>query len=285
MRALLVRLALEPGRTVGAEALVQALWPEGGPGVHALQALVSRLRRCLPGGRLRSVPGGYVLDVESVDAPEFERLAGEGKRALRDGDAEAAAKRLREALRLWRGDALVDAAGLPFADAAAVRLEALRVSAVEDRVAAELAAGGEPARLVAELEEMAALHPLRERPRALLVEALHRGGRSAEALAAFEQFRGVLADELGAGPGEELHDAYLTVLRQAFERAIQIGITHGELREDLNPAHASSLLMVLWQGARAEVGLGYAREEDIAKVVQEALRLMENQDNRTPQEE
>ncbi|MEU5990626.1 BTAD domain-containing putative transcriptional regulator [Spirillospora sp. NPDC047418] len=215
LRALLVRLALEPGRTVGAEALVQALWPEGGPGVHALQALVSRLRRCLPDGRLRSVPGGYVLDAESVDAPEFERLAGEGKRALRDGDAEAAAKRLREALRLWRGDALVDAAGLPFADAAAVRLEALRVSAVEDRVAAELAAGGDPAPLVAELEELAALHPLRERPRALLVEALHRGGRSAEALAAFEQFRGVLADELGADPGEELQDAYLTVLRAA----------------------------------------------------------------------
>ncbi|CNE46239.1 putative ATPase [Mycobacterium tuberculosis] len=215
LRALLVRLALEPGRTVQAESLVQALWPEGGPGVHALQALVSRLRRCLPDGRLRSVPGGYVLDVESVDAPEFERLAGEGKRALRDGDAEAAAKRLRQALRLWRGDALVDAAGLPFADAAAVRLEALRVSAVEDRIAAELASGRDPARLVAELEELAALHPLRERPRALLVEALHRGGRSAEALAAFEQFRGVLADELGADPGEELQAAYLAVLRAA----------------------------------------------------------------------
>nr|WP_239067195.1 BTAD domain-containing putative transcriptional regulator [Actinomadura bangladeshensis] len=215
LRALLIRLALEPGRTVGAEALVQALWPEGGPGVHALQALVSRLRRCLPDGRLRSVPGGYVLDVESVDAPEFERLAGEGKRALRDGDAPGAAALLREALELWRGDALVDAAGVAFADAAAVRLAELRISAVEDRVAAELAAGADPARLVAELEELAALHPLRERPRALLVEALHKAGRSAEALAAFEQFRGVLADELGADPGKELQDAYLTVLRAA----------------------------------------------------------------------
>ncbi|GAA1884289.1 BTAD domain-containing putative transcriptional regulator [Actinomadura bangladeshensis] len=213
LRALLIRLALEPGRTVGAEALVQALWPEGGPGVHALQALVSRLRRCLPDARLRSVPGGYVLDVESVDAPEFERLAGEGKRALRDGDAPGAAARLREALELWRGDALVDAAGVPFADAAAVRLEALRVSAVEDRVAAELAAGADPVRLVAELEELAALHPLRERPRALLIEALHKAGRSAEALAVFEQFRGVLADELGADPGKELQAAYLAVLR------------------------------------------------------------------------
>ncbi|WP_084263516.1 BTAD domain-containing putative transcriptional regulator [Actinomadura formosensis] len=215
LRALLIRLALEPGRTVTAETLVQALWPEGGPGVHALQALVSRLRRCLPDGRLRSVPGGYVLDVESVDAPEFERLAGEGRGALRDGDAGAAVSRLREALGLWRGDALADAAGVPFADAAAVRLEALRVAAVEDRVAAELAAGTEPARLIAELEELAALHPLRERPRALLVEALHKGGRSAEALAAFERFRRVLAEELGADPGRELREAYTAVLRAA----------------------------------------------------------------------
>ncbi|MFB4305313.1 BTAD domain-containing putative transcriptional regulator [Actinomadura sp. GTD37] len=215
LRALLIRLALEPGRTVGVDALVQALWPEGGPGVHALQALVSRLRRRLPEGRLRSVSGGYVLDVESVDAPEFERLAGAGGRALRDGDAERAAGLLRAALELWRGDALADAAGAPFADAAAVRLEALRISAVEDRVAAELETGVEPARLVAELEELAALHPLRERPRALLVQALHRGGRSAEALGVFERFRRVLAEELGADPGKELQDAYLAVLRAA----------------------------------------------------------------------
>ncbi|TDD79868.1 helix-turn-helix domain-containing protein [Actinomadura darangshiensis] len=215
LRALLIRLALDPGRTVTADSLVQALWPEGGPGAHALQALVSRLRRCLPEGRLRSVPGGYVLDVEGVDAPEFERLASEGGRALRDGDARVAVQRLRAALELWRGEALADAAGLPFADAAAVRFEALRVSATEDRVAAELAAGSEPAHLVAQLEELGARHPLRERPRALLVEALHRGGRSAEALAVFERFRGVLAEELGTGPGHELQDAYMAVLRAA----------------------------------------------------------------------
>ncbi|WP_168221145.1 BTAD domain-containing putative transcriptional regulator [Actinomadura sp. WMMA1423] len=216
-RALLVRLALEPGRAVTAESLVRALWPDGGPAdrVHALQALVSRLRRRLPAGRLRSVPGGYLLDAEAVDAPEFERLAREGARALREGDAERAATTLREALALWRGDALADAAGTPFADAAAVRLEALRVSATEDRAAAELAAGTDPARLAAELEGLAARHPLRERPRALLVEALHRAGRSAEALAVFERFRGVLAEELGTDPGRELRDAYLAVLRAA----------------------------------------------------------------------
>ncbi|WP_024935948.1 BTAD domain-containing putative transcriptional regulator [Actinomadura welshii] len=216
LRALLIRLALEEGRAVTAESLVRALWPDGGPGdrVHALHALVSRLRRCLPEGRIRSVPGGYVLDAD-VDAPEFERLAREGGRALRDGDARCAVERLREALELWRGDALADASGLPFADAAAVRYEALRLSATEDRIAADLVAGAEPARSVAELEELAARHPLRERCRALLVQALHRAGRPAEALAVFERFRGVLAEELGTDPGRELRDAYLGVLRSA----------------------------------------------------------------------
>ncbi|MFG2087367.1 BTAD domain-containing putative transcriptional regulator [Spirillospora sp. NPDC048824] len=215
LRVLLIRLALEAGRTVTVDALVEAVWPDGGPGdrVHALQALVSRLRRCLPAGRLTSVPGGYALDAEAVDASEFERLARDGGRTLREGDAKLAVSQLREALRLWRGDALADAAGVPFADAAAVRLEALRVSAIEDRVSAELAVGAEPGPLVAELEELATSHPLRERVRALQVEALHRAGRSAEALALFEEFRGVLAEELGTDPGRELQDAYLAVLR------------------------------------------------------------------------
>ncbi|HEU5025724.1 MAG TPA: BTAD domain-containing putative transcriptional regulator [Spirillospora sp.] len=219
LRALLTRLALEPGRAVPADALVRALWPEGGPAdpVHALQALVSRLRRCLPDGRLRSTAGGYVLDVpdEAVDAARFERLAREGGRALRDGDAGRAAGLLRDALALWRGDALADAAGLPFAEAAAVRLAELRTAAAEDRIAADLATGADPAGLVAELEELAARHPLRERVRALLVEALHRAGRAAEALVVFERFRGVLAEELGADPGPELREAYLAVLRSA----------------------------------------------------------------------
>src|SRR5690606_38908065 len=217
LRVLLIRLALEPGRTVTVDALAAALWPDGGPGdrVHALQALVHRLRRRLPAGRLRSAPGGYALDVDSVDVQEFERLVAEGGGALRAGDAPLAAARVREALGLWRGDALADAAGAPFADAAAVRLEELRLSATEDRASAELAAGADPGPLVAELEELAARHPLRERLRVVLVKALHRAGRSAEALAVFEGFRRTLAEELGTDPGRELQDAYVTVLRDA----------------------------------------------------------------------
>ncbi|WP_433250076.1 ATP-binding protein [Actinomadura nitritigenes] len=219
LRVLLVRLALEPGRPVAVDVLVRDLWPEGGPSdrIHALQALVSRLRRVLPEGLLRSLPGGYVLDVpcEAVDALSFERLARDGARALREGDALRASAVLGEALELWRGDALTDAAGLPFADAAAVRLEELRLAATEDRVAADLAAGADPAGLVAELEGLAARHSLRERVQALLVRALHRAGRPAEALAAYERFRDVLAEELGADPGPESREAYLAVLRSA----------------------------------------------------------------------
>ncbi|MDL4817164.1 BTAD domain-containing putative transcriptional regulator [Actinomadura opuntiae] len=219
LRVLVVRLALEPGRAVAVDSLVRAVWPDGGPTdrVHALQALVSRLRRVLPEGRLRSLSGGYVLDVpsEAVDALSFERLARDGARALREGDAVRASAVLREALELWRGDALADAAGLPFADAAAVRLEELRLSATEDRVAADLAAGTDPSGLVAELEELAARHPLRERTRALAVRALHRAGRPAEALAVYERFREVLGEELGTDPGPESREAYLAVLRSS----------------------------------------------------------------------
>ncbi|HZD73701.1 MAG TPA: BTAD domain-containing putative transcriptional regulator [Actinomycetota bacterium] len=218
LRTLLIRLALDAGRVVPVESLADALWPDDGPTdpANALQSLVSRLRRALPGKpALRSAPGGYCLDVapEAVDALRFERLALQGRRALRSGEPGTAARLLREALGLWRGEALADVAEAPFGAAAAVRLSELRLTATEDRVEAELAAAPEHSRLVAELEELAVLHPLRERLRVLLVRALQADGRPAEALSAYEKFRGLLADELGADPGPELRQAHLAVLR------------------------------------------------------------------------
>lgn len=223
LRALLIRLALDTGRTVSAEALAQALWSDSEPAdrVHALQSLVSRLRRALPGGiPIRSVHGGYRLDLspDAVDALLFERLAREGKRALTDGDAASAVRLLQEALDLWRGEALADAAQAPYAVAAAARLEELRLAATEDRVAAELEVGGEMPPLIAELERLTAAHPLRERLRRLQLEALHADGRQAEALTAYERYRRVLADELGTDPGQELQDAHLVVLRDEAPR-------------------------------------------------------------------
>ncbi|WP_436761004.1 BTAD domain-containing putative transcriptional regulator [Streptosporangium sp. V21-05] len=211
LRVLLVRLALDPGRVVTAERLIDDLWPEGPPDhpANALQSLVSRLRRRLPGA-VASHPAGYLLDLprEAVDAWTFERLAADGRAA--SGDPASAGSLLREALSLWRGPALADASALPFAAAPATRLEELRLSALRARFDADLALGRGP---VAELEEVVAAHPLGEPFHARLVLALLAEGRRTEALAAYERIRLRLAEDLGMDPGPELRDAHLTALR------------------------------------------------------------------------
>lgn len=221
LRVLLIRLALDAGRPVSVESLAQALWPEGGPAdrAHALQSLVSRLRRALPAALgVQGVPGGYRLDLaaEAVDALRFERLASEGGRAVRSGEAAVAVRLLREALGLWRGEALAEVAGEWFAAPVVARLEEVRLAAVEDRVAAELELGYEPSLMVSELGELVTAHPLRERLRILQVRVLHAAGRSAEALGAYEEFRRLVADELGADPSPELQQLHLAVLRGEY---------------------------------------------------------------------
>jgi predicted ATPase/DNA-binding SARP family transcriptional activator len=218
LRTLLIRLALDAGRVVTVESLVDALWRDAPPAdpANALQSLVSRMRRTLPDAEaLRSMAGGYSLDLprEAVDALEFERLARHGRRALRDGAVEVAVDRLRRALALWRGAALSGAGNAPFAAAAAARLDEVRLTAVEDRIEAEMTTAAEHSYLVAELEEHIAAHPFRERLRSLLVRALQADGRRAEALAAVAEYRRLLADELGSDFGDELREVHLSVLR------------------------------------------------------------------------
>ncbi|GIF58612.1 BTAD domain-containing putative transcriptional regulator [Asanoa iriomotensis] len=216
LRALLTRLALDPGRPVGTEALADAVWGDAQPAdlANALQSLVSRLRRTVPGIPVLLGPGGYRLDLptDAVDAERFTSLARDGRDALRAGDPEKAAGLLRDGLALWRGAALADLTEATAAAAPTARLEELRLAAVEDRIDAELRLAG-PAHLVAELDELAAAHPLRERVWALRLRALAAAGRPAEALAAYEEFRQRLADELGADPSTELREAHLAVLR------------------------------------------------------------------------
>ncbi|MFF0866392.1 BTAD domain-containing putative transcriptional regulator [Nonomuraea sp. NPDC003560] len=222
LRALLARLALDAGRAVRPETLAEALWDDAPPEapMHALQSLVSRLRRVLGHpGLLTSGPAGYRLAVEpdAVDAVRFERLVRQGRAAARDRPAEAAAV-LREALGLWRGPALADVRAAPFAAAEADRLERARLAALEDRIEADLTLGadlrlGGGLGLVAELESLAAAHPLRERLHAQLIRALARDGRGAEALAAYQRIRARLADDFGGDPGPHLQQAHLAVLR------------------------------------------------------------------------
>ncbi|MFF0726871.1 BTAD domain-containing putative transcriptional regulator [Streptomyces sp. NPDC004134] len=222
LRALLVRLALDPGRYVGTALLADGLWGDDAPADpgNALQSLVSRLRRAL--GRadvLAYGPAGYrlALPPEAVDAVRFERRAHAGREALAAGDAAAARRLLEEALALWRGPALADVADAPFAAAPAHRLEELRLEATEDRIEAGLAdagpAGARPGAAVPELEALTVAHPLRERPRALLMRALYAAGRQPEALGAYEEYRALLAEELGADPSEGLRELHVAVLR------------------------------------------------------------------------
>ncbi|MFG1822314.1 BTAD domain-containing putative transcriptional regulator [Microbispora bryophytorum] len=221
LRALLGLLLLNAGRVVTTDRLIDGLYgaepPSGAD--NALQAQVSRLRRHLAGlGDLGDLvvrePAGYRLavDPDDVDASRFERLAAEGRRALDAGDPGRAAGLLDQALGLWRGPALADVRDAPFAPAQAVRLEELRLSAAEDLTEAGLALGRHRD-LLPELQERVAAHPLRERSRGQLMRALYAAGRPAEALAAYDDARRILADELGADPSAELSAIHLAVLR------------------------------------------------------------------------
>ncbi|MFI5911476.1 BTAD domain-containing putative transcriptional regulator [Dactylosporangium sp. NPDC051541] len=218
LRTLLARLAVEPGRFVSVERLVEALWPDGpvpADPANAVQSLVSRLRKALGNPpQLESGPRGYRLDVDpaAVDAVRFERLAADGRRALRADDRHTAVRLLREGLDLWRGPAPADL-GRGETDALAARWAELRLAATEDLIEATIPDADTRAAAIAELQELVVAHPLRERLAALLIRALHADGRRAEALAAFESARARLADQLGADPSPELRDAHVAVLR------------------------------------------------------------------------
>ncbi|HEU5421532.1 MAG TPA: BTAD domain-containing putative transcriptional regulator [Streptosporangiaceae bacterium] len=216
LRSLLIRLAISCGRPVSVDLLADDLWPGGAPAdtANALQALVSRLRAITGREAIEYGPAGYRLAVPGgqVDAVVFEELVGAGRAALGDGDQARGAALLRQALGLWRGPALADVADVPFAAAPVTRLTELRLAATEDRVDAELALG-RGSELVHELEELAAGHPLRERLRGQLMRALQAAGRQADALAAYESTRQVLADELGIDPSPALAAVHLAILR------------------------------------------------------------------------
>ncbi|WP_169806912.1 BTAD domain-containing putative transcriptional regulator [Actinomadura macra] len=233
LRALLARLALDAGHAVQPGTLVEALWGETpDEHLHALHSLVSRLRRVLNDpGLLTSGPDGYRLAVEpeAVDAVRFERLARAGRRMLEQSRSAEASATLREALNLWRGPALADVREAPFAAAEAERLDRARLAALEDRVEAELALGAD-LDLVAELESLAAAHPLRERLHAQLIRALALNGRGAEALAAYQRIRVLLADDFGSDPGPQLQQAHLAVLRGELPRTRR---SHGNLEVPL----------------------------------------------------
>ncbi|MFF3331218.1 BTAD domain-containing putative transcriptional regulator [Streptomyces sp. NPDC002888] len=215
LRALLTVLALRAGRTVPAGLLVEEVWdddpPADAPG--ALQALVGRLRRALGAGAVASVDGGYRLAAapDDIDLHRFERLATDGTRALADGDPAKAAVILDDALTLWHGPALTD---LPDRTAEAARWEARRLDALRARHTAALALG-QAEQSLPELTALCDAHPLDEPLQALRLRTLRAAGRAAEALAAYEHVRHLLADRLGSDPGPELRALHVELLSPA----------------------------------------------------------------------
>ena len=220
-RALLALLALDADRVVPAASLIDRLWdgdpPEGAR--SALQSMISRLRAVL-GDVIESHPAGYRLALarDWVDALAFEELAGQGARALAGGNPARASAILRQALALWHGPALTGLPALGPAAGVAARLEELRRSATADRIEADLAASDAPeaAGLTAELRALVAEDPLAERPRALLMRALYRADRQADALAVYADARAQLATQLGVDPSPQLEQVYLGVLRRSL---------------------------------------------------------------------
>jgi DNA-binding SARP family transcriptional activator/tetratricopeptide (TPR) repeat protein len=223
LRVLLGLLGVAAGRVVSAEALVDGVWgEERSPGREKnLHALVYQLRRRLAGlepgkggARLVRAGTGYrlALGPGELDVEVFRDLAGRGREAARAGDAERARDLFARALGVWRGAALADAAPLcPRLAGEAARLEEARLAVVEERIGADLALGrhGEVAGELAGLVEE---FPLRERLAGLLMTALYRCGRRAEALAVFDGARRRLAEELGLDPGPELAGLQAQVL-------------------------------------------------------------------------
>jgi DNA-binding SARP family transcriptional activator len=227
-RAVLAILLLNAGRAVSLDRLVDELWGQQAPpqALASVQAYVSHLRRLLEPGRaagdparvLVNQPPGYriVVPGDDLDAARFQTLAVQGHALLQAGDPQRAAEALAGALRLWRGPVLADFADAPFVQAERTRLAELRLTALEDRLSADLGIGRH-ALIVAELEQLTAEHPFRERLQGARMVALYRCGRQAEALQTYQRFSATLREELGLDPGPALRNLERDILRQAAE--------------------------------------------------------------------
>ena len=218
-RAVLAVLLLAGGRVVPVETLIDAVWPDGPPrsAPALIQTYVSTLRkRLLEGGVERAVirtqPPGYLADltVGELDSRTFENLVADARQRRAGNDLVGAGQAYRSALTRWRGEALGGIGDVLRTEAA--RLEDLRLSVLEERIAVDLALGRE-GELVTEVRALSTQHPLRERLLGYLMVVLYRLGRQAEALEAFQQGRRLLAEELGIDPGPELRALHQAVLR------------------------------------------------------------------------
>jgi len=215
-RALLAELLLHRGEVLGRAHLIDALWGEEAPesATASLQVYVHGLRRALGAGRIETHGDGYrvVAGQDELDVDRFEALLERGARTLAEGESATAADDLRAALALWRGAALAGLGDQPVARSAEA-LDERRLVAVELRNDAELRLGRHDV-VLADIDELIAEHPYRERLREQWILALYRAGRQKDALDAYRSTRALLIDELGVEPGAALQELERAVLRQ-----------------------------------------------------------------------
>jgi DNA-binding SARP family transcriptional activator len=249
-RALLGLLALNAGRVVAIDRLLDELWGEHPPRTAAtsLQNMVSSLRKALGAERLETRPPGYCLRIEQeeTDLGRFERLVADAHEL----SGEPRSRTLAAALGLWRGPPLADFAYEAFAQGEIRRLEERRLSALEERIDADLDCGRH-FELVAELEQLVAQQPFRERLRGQLMLALYRAGRQAEALQGYHDARRALVDELGIEPGRPLQDLFSRILRHdtSLELATPARApSRGETKPIAEAIAAGRLVFVLGSG-------------------------------------
>jgi predicted ATPase/DNA-binding SARP family transcriptional activator len=290
-RALLARLLLRPRESVPVDRLIEDLWGETAPRTasHTVQVYVSGLRKLLGAEAIKREGGGYAVDVVhgALDVDRFRSLVG---RARAEAPKSAVAT-LSEALELWRGPALADFRYESFAQAPIAELDEERLAAVEERLAAVLACGG-GTELVAELQTLVAEHPLRERLRGQLMLALYRSGRQAEALAAYQEARSALVEQLGIDPSTELQVLNRRILNQdkALTQAVLSADGHlsvelpvpaspligrqRELEEVRDLMHSSRLLTLTGAGGSGKTRLALAVAAHIATEFSDGVRFV-----------
>ncbi|MFD7655075.1 BTAD domain-containing putative transcriptional regulator [Actinosynnema sp. NPDC059797] len=237
-RSLLVSLLMRAGAGVSVDELAEHIWGADPPARArgTLQTYVMRLRQVLgPAVPIRTVPDGYLIDVDerTIDVMRFEQLVEEGERERAAGRLEPASAIFAAALALWRGPAMVDVPSEVLHRDEVPRLGERRLHAEERRLEVDLELGRH-AELVPELYRLTAEHPLRERLWSLLMVALYRSGRQADALAAYRKVGGLLAEELGIDPGDELRRVHQQVLNSS--PALEAGQSAPAARERVVPS-------------------------------------------------
>jgi DNA-binding SARP family transcriptional activator len=274
-RALLVVLLLARGRQVGLDTILDALWEEHIPkaAVGTARTYISRLRNQLetptadePDVRIRSVGDGYVLvpGTFELDVDVFQKRLAEARAARANQEAAKAAQLMRDALELWHGTALSGMPG-PFADSRRLHLNDLYMAATEEKLALDVMTG-EHAAVIPEYRALLRKHPFHEGLAELLMLALYKSSRQAEALMVFDDMRRRLRDELGLYPGPALQDMHQRILRSdselfspakassghlAWAQVVRFPASHRERKVQVVPRHANSFRPLISRTTRS----------------------------------